>query len=266
MSNSWKSDQDREAWKTPPWAPYDHSVDPSDYSTDQNDTGSYDTSEHWSVPWSDLMMTMFVMFAVMLSTQLYERETVEAVETERVETQTVELEEIVVPPPQESPIRFPSGEVELTPKIIYEMSAAVVNEANLDNIDVVLEEDDTVRISVRGPLFFNLGSAELREETLSFLQKLIPILRKMNNEIQVVGHTDSIPVQSQVFPTNWELSAARAANVARHLIQKGDLQPGRFSIIGHSMYRPQMPNITDKNRQRNRRVDIVITKKIYQGI
>ncbi len=257
MDDSRKSDQDRELRSPQPWAPYDLSVDPSDYSEARNDQGGYDAAEHWSVPWSDLMMTMFVMFAVILSAQLYEKEVVEAVQSE--------AKKIEVPPPQESPIRFPSGEVILAPKIIYDMSHAVVDAANLDNIDVVLEEDDRVRISVKGPLIFDLGSAELHPETVGFLKKLSGLLRKINNEIQVVGHTDNTPVRSKLFPTNWELSAARASNVVKHLIQNGHLQPGRFSIVGRSMYRPQMPNITDKNRRRNRRVDIIITQKPYQG-
>jgi len=241
----------------PGWIDTDMSKDPSDYSEGQNETGAQDAAAHWSLPWSDLMMTLFVMFAMILSTQHYGPKIVE-----RFQTQA----ESAAPAPKKSPILFPSGEVVLSPKTIYTLSHEAIKTSNLEAIDMVLEEDESVRISVQGPLFFDLGSTALNAETMGFLKVLSGILQKSNNEIQVIGHTDDRPVRSALFPTNWELSAARAAAVARYLIDAGGLAPGRFSIVGRAMYQPLLPNITEAHRQRNRRVDILITKNQFQQI
>ncbi len=240
----------------PGWIDSDINKDPSDYSEAQNERESLSGSEHWSLPWSDLMMTMFVLFAMILSTQ---HNGPRIVERFLIETENA------APAAKRSPILFPSGEVLLSPKKIYTLSYEAIEAAQLADIDVVLEKDDTVRISVQGPLFFDLGSAGLNDETLRFLRHVSQMLKQTRNEIHVVGHTDDVPVRSQRYPTNWELSAARAANVARYLIETGGLVPGRFSIVGQGMYRPLMPNMTETERQRNRRVDILITKKPYRG-
>ncbi|MEO2054911.1 MAG: OmpA family protein [Nitrospira sp.] len=89
------------------------------------------------------------------------------------------------------------------------------------------------------------------------------VLGKTQNEIHVVGHTDNFPIRSTLFQTNWELSVIRASRVARYLIEAGDLEPGRFSVLGHSMYRPVAPNTTEENKQKNRRVEIIITRDNY---
>ena len=78
--------------------------------------------------------------------------------------------------------------------------------------------------------------------------------------IEVVGHTDNFPIHSDQFPTNWELSAARAAAVVRHLIRRSDLAPARFTIEGRSMHAPAVPNTSLENKARNRRVEIIIAR------
>ncbi len=221
-------------------------------------SNAFTSSEHWSLPWSDLMMTMFVLFAVLLSVHVSERNVVEAahsqVEVSKEKTSA------------KDPITFPSGEVKLSPEKIYRLSDQAVRKSNLEQIEVIFEEDKTVRISVRGPLFFDSGNAALRDDTKIFLDQFLPILQKIDNEINIVGHTDDLPVHSPLYASNWELSSIRASNVAKYLIKAGLLEPGRFSVIGRSMYRPERPNITKENRQINRRVDIVITRRHYDGI
>ena len=76
--------------------------------------------------------------------------------------------------------------------------------------------------------------------------------------LRVVGHTDNFPIHSEQFPTNWELSAARAAAVARYLIREGRIEPSRFTIAGRSRYEPVAPNTSPGNKALNRRVELVI--------
>lgn len=224
--------------------------------TESSDVSS--VSEHWTLPWSDLMMTVFVLFAVLLSVHVSERNV--------VETAHAKVEVSKEKTPAKQAIDFPSGEVQLSAEKIYRLSHQAVRMSNLEQVEVIFEEDKTVRISVRGPLFFDSGNAALRDDTKLFLEQLLPVLQKIDNEIHIVGHTDDLPVNSAFYASNWELSAIRASNVAKYLIKRGFLAPGRFSIIGRSMYQPERPNITEENRQMNRRVDIIITRKHYDGI
>ncbi|MBW1902469.1 MAG: OmpA family protein, partial [Deltaproteobacteria bacterium] len=76
--------------------------------------------------------------------------------------------------------------------------------------------------------------------------------------IQVEGHTDDVPIRSRQFPSNWELSSARALAVLRLLLEKSDIEPERLSAAGYGEYHPNVPNDSSENRRLNRRVDIVI--------
>jgi chemotaxis protein MotB len=209
----------------------------------------------WAIPWSDLMMTMFILFAVMLAYTLSERNLKDALAKENTVREKPLSAEIV-----KGPV---SGE--LGPEQLFEMSRQTVKEANIEDIDVVMGSDRSVRVSVRGPMLFDLGSAELRDTTKDFLRKIAVVLSKTENEVHIVGHTDNYPVHSEAFPTNWELSSARAARVARFLIEQGSLNPERFSVTGNAMYRLSVPNTTLENKQKNRRVEIIITKDTYKG-
>ena len=80
--------------------------------------------------------------------------------------------------------------------------------------------------------------------------------------INIVGHTDNLPMRSNRFKSNWELSVARASSVARFLIDKLDMNPNQFVVSGYSSYRPIAPNTTSENRAKNRRVEIIISKRL----
>ena len=127
----------------------------------------------------------------------------------------------------------------------------------------MLTDNQSVKVSVRGNLLFDLGKADLKPEAISFLQQLARIIATNNFQIEVAGHTDNFPVSNPAYPTNWELSSARAARVARYLIQFGKVEPGRFTVLGHSFYQPTVPNDSLANKAKNRRVDITITRYEY---
>ena len=82
--------------------------------------------------------------------------------------------------------------------------------------------------------------------------------------LQVDGHTDDKPVKNARFPSNWELSLARAGRVARFLIDTTGLPPTQFGVTGYSYFRPLRPNTSDDNRKINRRVEIVLSKELPQ--
>ncbi len=114
-----------------------------------------------------------------------------------------------------------------------------------------------VEVELNNSLLFDIGSAELESESRGVIAKLARLLAPLPNHIDVEGHTDNIPIRNEIYPTNWELSAARAASMVRALIQRG-VKPERLTAIGYGQYRPKASNKTYQGRQKNRRVTIVI--------
>lgn len=114
-------------------------------------------------------------------------------------------------------------------------------------------------------VLFDLGRAELRPEARQLLGPVAQALAGVSNYVRVEGYTDDLPINTVQYPSNWELSAARAINVTRYLIQQYGLDPKRFSSLGYGEYRPLYPNTSESNRQKNRRVDIVILRSSSAG-
>ncbi|MCF8003987.1 MAG: OmpA family protein [Chromatiaceae bacterium] len=210
---------------------------------------------HWAVPWSDLMMVMFVLFAVLVAILMREnRELVEAAERQ----QPVPIS-VPTPTPKPTPTRVPSFEP-LMRVNVFQRSQDAVRDARIDNVEIVLMSDQSVKVSVQGPMFFELGEATLRPEVRAFLDRLARVIGQTSFAVQVVGHTDDHPVDTEVFPSNWELSAARAARVARYLIDSAGIDPRRFTVMGRGEFEPAVVNTNDVNRALNRRVEIIITR------
>ena len=113
-------------------------------------------------------------------------------------------------------------------------------------------------------ILFDSGKAEIKSEGLVVLGKVIEILKAVNDKaIRIEGHTDAMPIAgslAQRYPTNWELSAARAINVARYL-QKEAINPALLSAAGFGEFKPVADNATVEGRAKNRRIEIVLVPK-----
>jgi chemotaxis protein MotB len=120
-----------------------------------------------------------------------------------------------------------------------------------------LEERGLV-IRFMDSVLFDLGRADIKPLGRQTLDNLAPTLAEIPNQVRVEGHTDNLPIVTAAFPSNWELSTTRATNVVRYLIEGRGLDPRRMSAAGYGEWRPVAPNDTPADRQRNRRVDIVI--------
>ena len=148
-------------------------------------------------------------------------------------------------------------------KDIFALSKKIVGSNNLDEFATVdLVPDKTVRIILTGDLLFGLGSSELSPKALRSLRAITQTIKSTPYMINIVGHTDNIPMTSGRYPSNWELSVARASSVARFLINEVGINPGQLAVSGYSSYRPIKPNTTAANRAANRRVEIIITKRL----
>jgi chemotaxis protein MotB len=109
-------------------------------------------------------------------------------------------------------------------------------------------------------VLFDSGSATLKASSLPLLGRIGQLLRsEFDHPIVVEGHTDSVPIRSAAYPTNWELSAGRATSVVRFFIRHG-LAPVRLSAAGYGALHPLDSNASARGRSRNRRVEIVLTR------
>ncbi|MDQ6930094.1 MAG: OmpA family protein [Candidatus Eremiobacteraeota bacterium] len=106
--------------------------------------------------------------------------------------------------------------------------------------------------------YYDSGSAQLRSETKTVLDRIDKFLNKNNYLVRVEGNTDNQPIATGDYPSNWELSTARATNVVRYLVEHDALAPARISAAGYGQYHPRVSNSGESSRQQNRRVDIVI--------
>jgi chemotaxis protein MotB len=107
---------------------------------------------------------------------------------------------------------------------------------------------------------FNVGEADLLPDFQATLKRIAGFISSQKNyKVTVAGHTDDTPINNTRFPSNWELSAIRAVNVAKFMILNG-VDPQRIYTEGYSAYRPLQPNTTDDNRHANRRVEITLIK------
>ncbi|TAM74127.1 chemotaxis protein MotB [bacterium] len=105
---------------------------------------------------------------------------------------------------------------------------------------------------------YRSGSADIGAKVREILDEVTVYLRKTENDISVEGNTDDVPINTPVYPTNWELSTARATNVVRYLVERDHIAPTRISAAGYGEFRPLVANDSPEHRQINRRVDIVL--------
>ncbi len=114
-----------------------------------------------------------------------------------------------------------------------------------------------VRVEIDASLLFAPGQAVLQEESSRVLESVAQVLKNVDHAIQVEGHTDNIPIVTEKFPSNWELSAVRASSVVRLLIDNG-VEAVRLTAVGYGENRPLEPNDSEEGRKHNRRVTVMI--------
>lgn len=150
---------------------------------------------------------------------------------------------------------------------IYRLSKEAIAKNNLKNFaSIDLVPDKTMRIILTGDLLFATGEADLSNESRDRLEKLATAINSTPYVVNVVGHTDNVPISSSRYASNWELSVSRASAVARFLIENMEMSPHQFIVSGYASYNPIVPNSSARNRMKNRRVEIIISKKLPRPV
>ena len=141
-----------------------------------------------------------------------------------------------------------------------------VEENDLADVVRTSHEDQKLVISLASDdLLFARGESDLRAPALVILGRIAGLLQEIPNQIAVEGHTCDLPISTARFPSNWELSAARASAVVRYLIERKGIAATRLAATGYADSRPAAPNTTEEGRRLNRRVDLVILAQVPEA-
>jgi chemotaxis protein MotB len=126
------------------------------------------------------------------------------------------------------------------------------------------EKDITLAYSTKGLVMrlsdralFDVGVANISPQAVPLLQKVADIIARTNFEVRIEGHSDNLPIKTVQFPSNWELSTARAVNVLRFFLETGRISSQRMSAVGFGEFQPMVPNDSIEHRAQNRRVEII---------
>ena len=127
----------------------------------------------------------------------------------------------------------------------------------------VRRENMWLEIEINTDILFPSGAGDFTPAAEPVLDKLAEVLQPFTNRIRVEGHTDDRPIRTAAFPSNWELSAARAASVVHQFMRQG-VDPQRLEIVGFGEFHPKQSNDTAEGRNANRRVAILVLEDISQ--
>ncbi len=255
--------------------------------------------ERWLVSYADFITLLFAFFVVMYSiSQVNEgkykvlsetlTDTFNSVDFEVAESRVMEL------PPERSLDPFQVGELaKSNPRNVIELNSNAIIDQGDNNeeqgvVDVegglpkefeqlnnrienafgdLLDEklvtvrgnEEWLEVELKSSLLFGSGDARLSPAALELLGGIAAILQGQGNPVRVEGFTDNMPINTVLFPSNWELSTARASAVVQLFIEEG-LDPARFAAIGYGEHQPISDNDTDEGRAKNRRVVLMISK------
>lgn len=134
----------------------------------------------------------------------------------------------------------------------------MIRDAGLEEQMEISVTAEGTRISLESGVLFPSGDSRLTSQGRRVLDEIEKIIRSSDAPLRIEGHTDDVPIHTEIHPSNWELSTARAVNVLRYFIEERDIPPEKLSAEGFADTRPRVPNDSPENRAKNRRVGFVL--------
>jgi len=222
--------------------------------------------ETWLLPYSDLLTLLLALFIVMFSISNVDKEKYAGLSQQfsvifsEGGGGVLEGGTQVIPLDQLKQASASTIEDEKMIEIKDNIEKEIVNKGYSENFMINLDKEG-LEIAIQEVVLFNSGEAEILQSVHSLLKEIAHILKRLNNNIKIAGHTDNIPIHTVKYRSNWDLSAMRAINVMHFLVDQGGLAPQRFSIQGHGEYSPKYDNSTVEGRAKNRRVEIFVARR-----
>ena len=221
-------------------------------------SGPRPSHERWLVSYADFITLMFALFTTMYA--------ISSVDAQKLSSMTESLSVAF-----DRPVAQPAEIPDVTDQAILDAAARArellgLREQLADGLrDDVASDLVSLRLDGRGLVIslheagaFATASADLSPAALSLIATVGAAIRSLENVVRVEGHTDDVPIFTDRYRSNWELSTARATSVVTYLVDELSIPPDRLAIAGYGEFRPQAPNNSDASRAQNRRVDIVV--------
>ncbi len=214
---------------------------------------SKEPHDRWLISYADLVTLLFTLFVVLYA----------AADHERAARVAEAVSEVVRTEPKPAAVIpggkgvLPGGQAVTEARAAME-SAFAINRTLRSRARIISTRDGFI-VSLAEAGFFAPGEATVREDARALIETMADLLRKSQASLRVEGHTDSTPIATARFPSNWELSSARASVVLAQFVARG-LPPAHLSLAGYAGERPIADNSTTEGRAMNRRVDLVIMR------
>jgi chemotaxis protein MotB len=237
--------------------------------------GGHHNHERWLITYADLITLLMIFFVIMYAMSkvdvakfmtLSQSLAAALHKNDEIPLKNLGTTGLVVPAnPTDQGNRQKTGSVDNpTPEDkklddLYRQISEYIKQHHLQGNVTIVSQERGIQITLRDVVLFDTGQATIKPEAQKLLKGLVPFFQKLDNPIVIEGHTDNRPISTPQYPSNWELSAARAINVVRFLVSQ-HVAPSRLSGVGYGEYHPVAPNDTEAHRQENRRVNIVILR------
>ncbi len=241
-------------------------------------TEMFETDEQgnaWIVTFADMMTLILVFFILLYTLSKFEDEayrnlvsSVEVLDGDGNQVSVIDYARRSGRDPE--PLKVvedmlglnPSNQViDLMEPIIVKELKSMIESSDLSESVELAVSGDQINIQIDGRYLFSTGKADLKDEALVIFANLSHMFREYADyRIAIRGHTDDRDIDTEQFPSNWELSAIRATTVLRYFIRQG-VDPERMTATGYADFLPLVDNSTPENRARNRRVEFVLEKE-----
>lgn len=210
-------------------------------------TNSKDYINRWVVSYADFVTMLLALFIVMFA--------ILRIDNQRLAEFNSKIKQ-----------KFSPEQIENVTKYQANSNSENIEKMLNDNISQsnsvkLLRTDKGVVIRLNNKVLFDEGLADMKPSAQKTINEIVKVLTKIDNPVIIEGHTDSIPIKNAKYPSNWELSTARATNIISYLVTKGKISPRRLSAVGYGEYMPIANNTTISGRMLNRRVDIIVLEK-----
>ncbi|MEL4105466.1 flagellar motor protein MotB [Oscillospiraceae bacterium WX1] len=251
-------------------------------SKKQNHHQEEEAGEAWLLPYSDLMTLLLAVFIVLFAVSKIDQQ--KAVAMSESFSQAMMAEgagsgegaQAAASPGEASPSADSAAE-EAAKEYLGQLEYASLADTK-EKLDQIFQSENmsstiSTTIDMRGlvitmnnAILFDSGSADIKADHIDTLKKVAEAVNTLDKYIRIEGHTDNVPVSGSIFPSNWELSTARASRVARLFISECGIQPDRIVAVGYGEYRPVGDNSTPEGQAANRRIDIIILSEKYDNL
>ncbi len=235
--------------------------------------------ERWLISYADFITLLFAFFVVMYSVSSVNQgkykvlsetltgvfnapqRSINPIEVGEQPSVAAPSDDVIPPPVAEAPSHPQQDAVSRSEALRAMADQLALEFDDLINRGVVtLETNDRwLALNLPNSLLFSSGDAEPHYDAFDVIRKIATVLRDRDNAVKVEGFTDNQPISTSRFPSNWELSSARAAAVVRMLTMEG-VEPERLAAVGYGRFQPVARNDTDEGRRRNRRVVLLISR------